>query len=106
MTMEIDRAALSGTDSTLSGSRLPIFHRKDLKDGTAIVVQFKIASDDARLRQEMNDAITKALMPLRLSGGQYIVPLITSDGIDMSQAEIAKFTALMLPHIKKSLGIP
>jgi hypothetical protein len=88
-----------------NGPVLPV-SRRELNDETAIVVHFKIASNDLKLRQDLTSQITEALKPVRLASGHTIVPIITGEDVTMTEHDANAFAAQIVPHVLKRLGIP
>lgn len=106
MSFGIDRSGAEGGAIAPTGAGLPVFSRRELGDGKAIVVHFTVANADLRTIEEINRAVSAALAPLRLSGGQQIIPIITGEDVQMRVADAGLLAAQIIPTIKKILNLP
>jgi hypothetical protein len=98
---EIEGAALGRVAA--NGPTLP-FDRSELNGEAAVLVHFKIATDDRQLRSDVAQAIATALKPLRVNGHQ-IVAVITSEDVTMSSLDARLLAAHITPIVLNAIGL-
>lgn len=87
-----------------NGPTLP-FSRRELNDDTAVVVHFKIATDDLELRLALSQQISAALKGVRVNGHS-IVPIITDENVTMSSIDARAIAAHITPYVLQAAGLP